>query len=141
MNARGDLDKVALDALLRAMAPPALGILVDPLLDGAACKGKAPLFDDRLDREDHDAEPEKERAERHHQARKICLTCPVRSACESSALDHEASGIWNGRLVSNQRPPRRKAKDAGTADPAKPVERVGPLSHDEHKRMTMHKSA
>lgn len=141
MNARGDLDKVALDALLRAMAPPALSILVDPRLDGAACKGKAPLFDDRLDREDHDAEPEKERAERHHQARKICLTCPVRSACESSALDHEASGIWNGRLVSNQRPPRRKTKDAGTADPAERVERVGSSPHDQPKRMVIRDSA
>ncbi|MBX9147752.1 WhiB family transcriptional regulator [Rhodococcus qingshengii] len=141
MNAQGELDKVALDKLLRALTSPALSILVDPRLHGAACQGQAPLFDDRLDRGDHDPEPESERAERHHQARKICLTCPVRSACELAALDHESSGIWNGRLVSNHQPPRRKAKDAGTADPAKPVERVGPLSHDEHKRMTMHKSA
>ncbi|MGV0154955.1 WhiB family transcriptional regulator [Rhodococcus sp. GB-02] len=118
-----------------------MSILVDPRLHGAACKGKAPLFDDRLDREDHDAEPEKERAERHHQARRICLTCPVRSACELAAKDHEASGMWNGRLVSRHQPPRRKAKDAGTADPAKRVELVGTSPHDQPKRMAIRVTA
>lgn len=143
MNANGDLDKASLDAILKAFAPPSLSIFADPRLAGAACRGKAPLFDDRLDRGEHDAEPEHERAERHHQARKICLTCSVRAECETAATEQESAGIWNGRNMSPAlgRPRRPKPKDAGTADTAKPVERVGPLSHDEHKRMVMHRFA
>lgn len=86
-----------------APAPIAeIASLVDPRLTGAACQGKAPLFDDTLDDESPGA-----RAERHHRAKVICLGCPVRTECDTAATEHDASGIWNGRLQNHDE--RRKS--------------------------------
>lgn len=77
-----------------APAPiPAIDSLIDERLTGAACAGMAPLFDAFLDDESIE-----QREYRHHRAKTICLRCPVRAECTVAATEHDASGIWNGRL-------------------------------------------
>jgi WhiB family transcriptional regulator, redox-sensing transcriptional regulator len=98
MSALGDLDPKTLDLFRRAFAAPSLRALVDPRLSGAACVGKAPLFDDRLDLGDHESESDEERDARHREARKICRCCPVRPPCGTAAGEHESAGIWAGYL-------------------------------------------
>lgn len=88
-----------------APAPiPAIGSLVDERLTGAACAGMAPLFDAYLDDESTE-----QREYRHHRAKTICLRCPVRTECTVAATEHDASGIWNGRLQESIE--RRKQHD------------------------------
>lgn len=65
--------------------------LVDPALSGAACAGRAPLFDDEID--DESAE---QREARHHVAASICRSCPVQPGCRAAAGDHYALGVWAG---------------------------------------------
>ncbi|WP_047890196.1 WhiB family transcriptional regulator [Rhodococcus sp. ARP2] len=67
--------------------------LVDERLTGAACRGMAPLFDAHLD-----DETDTQREYRYHRAKTICLGCPVRAECANAATEHDAIGIWNGRL-------------------------------------------
>lgn len=86
-----------------APAPiPTIDSLVDERLTGAACAGMAPLFDAYLDDESTE-----QREYRHHRAKTICLRCPVRAECTVAATEHDASGIWNGRL----RDPAHRAKE------------------------------
>jgi hypothetical protein len=73
--------------------PDTLEALVDPRLDGAACAGMAPMFDDEIDGETPDS-----RAVRLAHARTICARCMVRSACTVAAAEHQATGLWAGRL-------------------------------------------
>lgn len=79
--------------------PPAeLVALVDPRLEGAACAGMAPLFDERGENETA-AHAEA----RHHQARTICSRCPVLLNCHAAATDlpkGQRSGIWAGRTIT-----------------------------------------
>ncbi|WP_080793157.1 WhiB family transcriptional regulator [Corynebacterium pacaense] len=74
--------------------PPELAALCDPRLDGAACAGKAPLFDARGKHESLlDADY------RHDRAKAICRRCPVVAACRQALLElpqAERSGIWAG---------------------------------------------
>lgn len=74
--------------------PPTLTALVDPRLTGAACTGRAPLFDAELEEESAE-----NRSSRLAAAARLCRGCPVRSACRTAALeqDHPA-GMWAGRL-------------------------------------------
>lgn len=77
-----------------APAPiPLIATLVDERLTGAACQGMAPLFDAYVDHETTE-----QREYRHHRAKTICLRCPVRAECTVAATEHDAAGIWNGRL-------------------------------------------
>ncbi|WKX00715.1 WhiB family transcriptional regulator [Rhodococcus aetherivorans] len=72
----------------------ALTALVDPRLTGAACAGRAPLFDEHID-----GELELDRHARLDAARHICHGCPVQSACRVAALEqHHPAGVWAGRL-------------------------------------------
>ncbi|MFC9549835.1 WhiB family transcriptional regulator [Rhodococcus sp. NPDC056960] len=66
--------------------------LVDARLEGAACRGRAPLFDDRVD-----GETDQDRILRHRYAVNICSHCPVIRACQAAADDHHSEGIWSGR--------------------------------------------
>ncbi|YCN53424.1 WhiB family transcriptional regulator [Rhodococcus erythropolis] len=78
----------------RAKFPPIpspLLALVDPTLSGAACTGRAPLFDD-----DIDGESVEHREARHHTAAAICRHCPVQPQCRAAAGDHYALGVWAG---------------------------------------------
>lgn len=74
--------------------PPTLTALVDPRLTGAACTGRAPLFDAELEEESAE-----NRSSRLGAAARICSGCPVLSACRTAAVeqDHPA-GVWAGRL-------------------------------------------
>lgn len=65
--------------------------LVDPTLSGAACAGRAPLFDDEID-----GETAEHREARHHIATSICRSCPVQPECRAAASEHHALGIWAG---------------------------------------------
>ena len=74
--------------------PAELSALVDPNLFGAACAGKAPLFDGRGKGESWAAAED-----RHDQARVICRTCPVQRSCAQALLDlplGQRHGIWAG---------------------------------------------
>ncbi|QDC16073.1 WhiB family transcriptional regulator [Rhodococcus ruber] len=74
--------------------PPRLAALVDPRLTGAACTGRAPMFDAELEEESIE-----NRSSRLAAAARICRGCPVLSACRTAAheQDHPA-GLWAGRL-------------------------------------------
>lgn len=72
--------------------PKAIGVLaglVDPRLTGAACAGRAPLFDDQLDGEYDD-----DREYRLGAAARICRGCPVLALCGTAANEHPARGVW-----------------------------------------------
>ncbi|MFB9783011.1 WhiB family transcriptional regulator [Rhodococcus baikonurensis] len=77
--------------------PELLQTLVDPRLEGAACVGLAPLFDDFPDDASESAD---QREARHHKARSICHRCSVRDSCDTAAREQgpEATGIWAGTL-------------------------------------------
>lgn len=69
--------------------------LADDRLDGAACTGRAPLFDtDAAPDEDDD-----DRAYRLGSAARICRSCQVLAACDTIAreLGGRAVGVWAGR--------------------------------------------
>lgn len=78
----------AADELLAALAS-------DVGLDGAACRGRAPLFDAEIDGESSD-----ERDERHETTQRICRTCSVLNACMSTiaTLPPRTDGVWAGVL-------------------------------------------
>lgn len=61
--------------------PDPIAALIDPRLDGAACAGMAPMFDDEIDGESPDS-----RAVR------------LARACTVAADEHQATGLWAGRL-------------------------------------------
>lgn len=65
--------------------------------DHAACSGKQELFFS-----DHKATVVRE-------AKKICITCVVRSQCLAHAMKHDEYGVWGG-LTANERRKARKAQ-------------------------------
>lgn len=70
-------------------------IVSGPSLEGAACAGKAPLFDARAD-----GEPRMAYLNRYRQAAAICRTCPVLQACNQAAHASppgQCTGIWAER--------------------------------------------
>jgi len=82
----------AADELLAALAS-------DVGLDGAACAGRAPLFD-----LDVDGESSAERDDRHETAQRICGTCSVLKACMSTiaTLPPRTDGVWAGHLLTGR---------------------------------------
>ncbi|WP_167659969.1 WhiB family transcriptional regulator [Nocardia mangyaensis] len=75
--------------------------LADDRLDGAACTGRASLFDAEVDGED-----DTDRAYRLDAAARICHDCPVLVACNITAreLGGQAVGVWAGRARGVPRP-------------------------------------
>lgn len=66
-----------------------------PSLAGAACAGKAPLFDARAE-----GESQALYLRRYRKAAGICRTCPVLDACDQAVNDSapgQRSGIWAER--------------------------------------------
>jgi len=92
----------AADELLAALTS-------DAGLDGAACAGRAPLFD-----ADIDGESSEQRDDRHATAQRICGTCSVLDACTSTiaTLPPRTDGVWAGVLRSGR---TRQATKALTA--------------------------
>ncbi|MFD4368980.1 WhiB family transcriptional regulator [Rhodococcus sp. NPDC058521] len=84
-----------------------LEALVDVRLTGASCAGRAPLFDDQLD-----GESDAQRHVRLTKAAEVCHTCPVRIACATAALEHQATGLWAGRIRNPAGNPGRPRKAA-----------------------------
>jgi len=78
-------------------------------LTGAACAGRAPLFD-----ADIDGESSEQRDDRHERARTICRTCSVLNACMSTiaTLPRRTDGVWAGVLLTG---PTRQATKALSA--------------------------
>ncbi|MFC9761373.1 WhiB family transcriptional regulator [Rhodococcus jostii] len=72
---------------------PLLEALVNPDLEGAACVGKAPAFDDEVP-----GESDADRLVRLENAAYICRGCPVRTPCAAAALEHQSVGLWAGQL-------------------------------------------
>lgn len=75
-----------------------LGVLREvPLLDGAACSGRGPMWDGgSLPGEDDQA-----RDVRHQRAAEVCQQCPALMACEELASRYSGralTGVWAGRL-------------------------------------------
>lgn len=87
--------------------PPAtLHALADPRLHGAACAGKAPLFDS-----DVEGETRAHKEYRLHVAARTCCTCPVLTACADAVTELPAThrqGIWSGTDISSHTPKSRK---------------------------------
>ncbi len=83
------------------MTAPALALLaaLGPSggLAGAACTGRAPMFDADLDGETGEA-----RKARHDRARGLCGDCGVLKVCRASleTLPPETAGIWAGVLLT-----------------------------------------
>lgn len=92
----------AAEELLAALAS-------DVGLDGAACAGRAPLFDLDVDGESSD-----ERDERHETAQRICRTCSVLNACRSTitTLPPRTDGVWAGQLLTGRTRQATKALSA-----------------------------
>ncbi|MEW1938433.1 WhiB family transcriptional regulator [Dietzia maris] len=70
-------------------------IISGPSLEGAACTGKAPLFDARAD-----GEPRDTYLRRYRHAASICRTCPVLERCDQAATaapPGQCTGIWAER--------------------------------------------
>lgn len=92
-------------AAVRAVEP--LPAVLGPDLPGAACKGRAPLFDDwrehRTEKGTFRPETATERVERHARAIEICGVCPIRAACLEERLAQPAlgAGIWAGQLFGH----------------------------------------
>ncbi|WP_353888593.1 WhiB family transcriptional regulator [uncultured Corynebacterium sp.] len=81
--------------------PASLRPITDASLDGAACKGHAPLFDLTVH-----GETSEQREARHHQARNLCRRCPVFTQCTTVAgqLKHDhKQGFWAGMLLGNNK--------------------------------------
>lgn len=76
-----------------------LAQLIDARLSGAACAGRAPLFDLDTSTEDTAA------AARHALAVRYCHTCPVRATCRALAEQHcpATFGVWAGRVYGAPR--------------------------------------
>lgn len=73
-----------------------LAALADPRLDGAACKGKAPLFDDRGPKE-----TEYNYRHRITEARSYCHACSIRQACAEIIAETSKTrrtGFWAGKM-------------------------------------------
>ncbi|WP_395704747.1 WhiB family transcriptional regulator [Rhodococcus ruber] len=86
--------------------PGRLAALVDPRLTGAACAGRAPMFDDELF-----GETTENRSARLTAAARICRGCPVRSACRTAVLEQDRPvGMWAGRLRNTAGTPGRPRK-------------------------------
>lgn len=85
--------------MARFPTPPAeLIALVDPRLHGAACAGRAPLFDERQDNETAAAA-----AERHWGAKRVCARCPVFEHCAQAAAElpkRQRHGVWAGHDIA-----------------------------------------
>lgn len=97
--------------------------------DRAACMGMAPLFDAFVE-----GESPAGREARHHRARTVCHSCPVRSNClaEAVAGDGRVDGVWGGVVLDNlnnrhrPKPEKRRADIAhGTAAGYRAHYRVG----------------
>lgn len=70
-------------------------IVSGPSLDGAACTGKAPLFDARAE-----GESGMSYMRRYRHAIAICHTCPVLGACKQAVRESrpgQCTGIWAER--------------------------------------------
>lgn len=78
-----------------------------PDLEGAACAGRAGLWDGQPDGRNGGREIEVERIRRHHEAACICRAqCPVRVEClhlrlTSPAMRHD-EGIYGGHLFDTR---------------------------------------
>lgn len=86
---------------------PAVAALArGPRLDGAACIGRAPLFDVDVHGESPDV-----RAARHAAARRICTTCPARNDCARIARHippAHRQGIYAARLYGPRAAPEEQ---------------------------------
>lgn len=73
-----------------------------PALPGAACAGRAPLFDDVLPGETPDA-----RQERHRLAARTCRACPALAVCRDRLprLPARTSGVYAGMFLDGVDPP------------------------------------
>lgn len=80
-------------------AAPSAGF-VGPDLPAAACKGRWPLFDDRVDGETADY-----RTKRHARAVAICRGCPEFARCLDArhADPGLGAGVWGGRVFHGPR--------------------------------------
>lgn len=88
----------------------AASLLDGPDLTGAACKGRAPLFD-----EQGPHEPPETYEARLHDAQDLCRSCPVLDRCHAAAegMDaHLRAGVWAGAPYehSETRRQRRSAE-------------------------------
>ncbi|WP_278262729.1 WhiB family transcriptional regulator [Nocardia sp. AG03] len=83
--------------------------LADERLIGAACTGRAPLFDAEVPDEDDD-----DRRYRLEAAARICRSCPVLVECNGVAreLGRAAAGVWAGRARNLPAPVGRPKGDA-----------------------------
>lgn len=81
--------------------------LADDRLTGAACAGRAPLFDAEVPGEDDD-----DAAYRLAAAARVCRGCPVRDPCRTVAgeLGGQAVGVWAARTSGRSRPRGRPPK-------------------------------
>lgn len=70
-----------------------------PSLQGAACTGRAPLWDGDLDA----PETPQARRERHQKALQLCHRCPVQQACREHRRTHPAlgDGVWGAHLFES----------------------------------------
>jgi len=87
-----------------------LGALHAPELAGAACVGRARLFDPPAERE-----PAADVAFRHRQALALCRVCPALDRCrawlDSLPPSRRPSGVIAGQVTEPRRPGRPKRKD------------------------------
>lgn len=82
-----------------ARLPWSLDYVVGPSLPGAACAGKAPMFDGYID-----GEAAADRERRQWEAREVCQTCPVRAGCHARRIELErgpghVEGVWAGEVL------------------------------------------
>ncbi|GGL09706.1 WhiB family transcriptional regulator [Nocardia jinanensis] len=82
--------------------------LIDQRLTGAACAGRAPLFDT----DPVPGETDAAREARYAPALKICRRCPVQDQCATAAaeLGGQALGVWAG--IVHAPPSRGRPKKA-----------------------------
>jgi len=83
----------------RARVSLTLNYAVGPSLPGAACTGKAPMFDDWIH-----GEPAEDREARLQEARKVCRGCPVWAGCLARRIEMErglepVAGVWAGEVL------------------------------------------
>ncbi len=83
--------------------------IADERLVGAACTGRAPLFDAEVTGEDDD-----DRRYRIEAAARVCAVCPVLVECNGVAreLGRAAAGVWAGRARNQPAPVGRPKGDA-----------------------------
>lgn len=78
-----------------------LASLVDPRLQDAACRGRAPLFDPRGPRESS-----YNFRHRIAEARSYCQACPIRQTCAEIIAETPKTnrhGVWAGRYQGSGR--------------------------------------